>query len=173
MIGLIRRNLLNKSEDMMLIMYKTLVRPIIDYCIPVWKPHYKKDIVQLERIQKRFTKMVLGCKSLTYTKRIDKLKLTTLEERHLRADMIQVYKILNDKQNVFPKQLLKLNERLGRNNSKKLYKFRRRLDGCKYGFTSRVVDNCNALPDRVILSEDIMNFKTSFDCYMREVKGHL
>src|SRR6267154_1996289 len=31
-IDLIRRNLLNKSEDMILIMYKTLVRPIIDYC---------------------------------------------------------------------------------------------------------------------------------------------
>ena len=45
-MGLIRRNILNKSEEMMLIMYKTLVRPIIDYCVPVWKPHYKKDILR-------------------------------------------------------------------------------------------------------------------------------
>ena len=65
-IGLIRRNIINKSEDEMLIMYKTLIRSILDYCIPVWKPHYKKDITQLEKIQKRFTKMVKGCKRLTY-----------------------------------------------------------------------------------------------------------
>ena len=51
---------------MMLIMYKTLVRPILDYCIPVWKPHNKKDILQLEKIQKGFTKIVLGYKKLTY-----------------------------------------------------------------------------------------------------------
>ena len=35
----------------MLIMYKTLVRPIIDYCVPVWKPHYKNDILRLDKIQ--------------------------------------------------------------------------------------------------------------------------
>ena len=66
----------------MLIMYKTLVRPMLDYCIPVWKPHYKKYITQLEKILKKFTKMVIGCKKLTYAQRLEKLKLTTLEERH-------------------------------------------------------------------------------------------
>ena len=57
-VGLIRRNGINKSEEAMLILYKTLVRPALDYCIPMWRPNLKKDIVKLEKIQKRFTKMI-------------------------------------------------------------------------------------------------------------------
>ena len=73
--------------------------------------------------------------------------------------MIQVYKIVNDKQNVFPKEFLKLNNRPGRRNSKKLYKSRNRLEGCKHEFTSRVVDKWNILPDSVMLSEDIRHLR--------------
>src|SRR6266516_6950947 len=62
-IGLIGRNLLNKSEDMMIIIYATLIRPILDYCIPVWKPHYKKNILQLEKIQKYLLKWYQVIKS--------------------------------------------------------------------------------------------------------------
>ena len=53
---MIRRNITNRSSEGMLILYKTLVRPILDYCIPVWRPHAKKDIFKLEKVQKRFTK---------------------------------------------------------------------------------------------------------------------
>jgi len=32
-MGMIRRNISNRSSEGMLILYKTLVRPILDYCI--------------------------------------------------------------------------------------------------------------------------------------------
>ena len=35
-----------------------------------------------------------------------------MEDRHKRADMVQVYKILNDKLNVYPKDFLKINDRI-------------------------------------------------------------
>jgi len=105
-VGLIRRNIINKTEEEMLILYKTLVRPTLDYCIPVWRPYLRKDIKQLERIQKRFTKMISGCKKMNYGQRLEKLNLTTLEERHHRADMIQVFKIINDRSNVYPANFL-------------------------------------------------------------------
>ena len=81
-VGLIRRNIINKTEEEMLILYKTLVRPTLDYCIPVWRPYLRKDIKQLERIQKRFTKMISVRKKMNYGQRLQKLNLTTLEERH-------------------------------------------------------------------------------------------
>src|SRR3989442_13197844 len=80
-VGLIRRNIINKTEEEMLILYKTLVRPTLDYCIPVWRPYLRKDIKQLERIQKRFTKIISGCKKMNYVQRLDKLNLKTLEKR--------------------------------------------------------------------------------------------
>ena len=60
MLGLIKRNITNKNAKVMMTLYKTLVRPVLDYCIPVWKPHTNKNSLQIEKIQKRYTKMIKG-----------------------------------------------------------------------------------------------------------------
>ncbi|RNA36002.1 hypothetical protein BpHYR1_011141 [Brachionus plicatilis] len=41
-------------------------------------------------------KLVAGLRFLTYAERLDKLNLTTLEERRLRGDSVQFFKIEND-----------------------------------------------------------------------------
>ena len=42
-----------------------------------------------------------------YEQRLHKLGITSLEDRHIRADLIQVYKILNDKDETYPSDFLK------------------------------------------------------------------
>ena len=42
----------------MLPLYKSLVRPTLDYCSQVWNSFLKKDIELVEKVQKRFTKLV-------------------------------------------------------------------------------------------------------------------
>ena len=155
----------------MMILYKTLVRPKLDYCIPVWKPYTRKDVNSLEKVQKRFTKMIHGCKSLSYKERLIKLEITTLEDRHYRADMIQVFKILGVNGDIFPVEFLTRNERLGRGNSKKLFKKRCRLKQTRNTFVYRVVDQWNKLPDEVIMSCDINEFKSKLDYLMRCAGG--
>ena len=39
--------------------------------------------------------MIEGCKGMEYEDRLKKAGLTTLETRRIRADFIEVYKILN------------------------------------------------------------------------------
>src|SRR3989442_14763660 len=80
-------------------------------------------------------------------------------DRHYRADMIQVYKILNDENNIYPINFLELSERPGRKNSLKLFKRRSNLDIKKYSFTSRVVDLWNDLPETVVRSTNVNLFK--------------
>src|SRR6266516_2106187 len=46
-IGMMRRNITNQSSEGMLILYKTLVRPFLDYCVPVLRPYAKKDIIEI------------------------------------------------------------------------------------------------------------------------------
>jgi len=41
----------------MMNLYKTLVRPHVEYCVSAWSTYYKKDKELLEKIQYRFTKM--------------------------------------------------------------------------------------------------------------------
>jgi len=54
-------------------------------------------IKDLEKVQMRATKLVLTDKHLTYKERLLQLKLPTLKYRHLRGDMIEVFKILTGK----------------------------------------------------------------------------
>ena len=49
----------------------------------------------MERTQHRFTRMVPGLKHLPYEQRLIQLRLWTLEERRVRADLIEVYKMVN------------------------------------------------------------------------------
>lgn len=45
-------------------LYSAIVRPQVEYCIPFWTPHFKKDMDELEQIKRRATKMMsLGTKS--------------------------------------------------------------------------------------------------------------
>ena len=83
----------SKSKDIMLPLYKSMVRPHSDYCIQAWKPYLRKDVDKLEKVQRRATQMIEGLEGLGYLERLSILYLTTLETRFLRADLIEVYKI--------------------------------------------------------------------------------
>ena len=57
-LGLIRRNITYKEKRLIILLYKAIVRPHLEYCIQVWRPYSKKDIDTLERIQRRATKLI-------------------------------------------------------------------------------------------------------------------
>jgi len=56
----------------------------------------KKDKTLLEKVQRRFTRMIPELKDIEYECRLRKLGLWTLEERRNRADLIEVFKIILD-----------------------------------------------------------------------------
>ena len=53
----------------MLHLYKTLVRPRVEYCVSAWSPYYKNDKELLEKVQRRFTKSIKGMKGMSYEER--------------------------------------------------------------------------------------------------------
>ena len=75
-------------------LYKSIIRPKLEYCSPVWSPQTVTEIKHLEGVQRRATKRIHGTRSLTYEQRLRKIGLPTLEYRRLRQDLIQVYRIL-------------------------------------------------------------------------------
>ena len=52
-LGLIRRNIVYKEKELIIPLYKTIVRPHLEYCIQAWRPYHKKDIDMLERVQRQ------------------------------------------------------------------------------------------------------------------------
>ena len=85
-LGLIRRNIMYKEKQLIIPLYKSIVRPHLEYCIQVWRPYRKKDIDKLERIQRRATKMIPQLIDLCYESRLLQCGLTTLETRRLRPN---------------------------------------------------------------------------------------
>ena len=64
-LGLIRRNIVYKKE-LTIPLYKTIVRPHLEYCIQAWRPYRKKDIDMLERVQKIATKIIQKLRNISY-----------------------------------------------------------------------------------------------------------
>eukprot|EP00061_Rhincodon_typus_P017155 g45723.t1 len=75
-------------------MYRTLVKPLLEYYVQFWSPCYGKDIIKLERVQKRFARILPGKEGLSYKERLDRLGPFSLEYGKLRGDLIEVYKIM-------------------------------------------------------------------------------
>ena len=67
----------------------------VEYCVSAWSPYCKKDKELLEKVQRRFTIMIVNMEG--YEGRLSCLKLWTLEERRNRQDLIEVFKISQEK----------------------------------------------------------------------------
>ena len=91
-MGMIKRTISFKEPKIMLNLYKTLVRPHVEYGSSVWNPYYKKDKELLERIQHRYTKMIKDMRDKTYEDRLQCLRLWKLDERRNRQDLIEDFK---------------------------------------------------------------------------------
>ncbi|CAM4594941.1 unnamed protein product [Lepidochelys kempii] len=56
LLDIIKKGIDNKTENITLPLYKYMVHPHLEYCVQMWLPHRKKDILELEKVQKRATK---------------------------------------------------------------------------------------------------------------------
>ena len=76
-------------------LYLTLNQPYLEFSVPVWCPFLKGDIDMIEQVQQQATKLISAIRNLSYENRLRKLELTTLKDRRLRGDLIQMFKIMN------------------------------------------------------------------------------
>ena len=173
-LGMIYRTFTNKTKNIMLQLYKSLVRPHLDYCSQAWNPHFKKDSDLLERVQRRATRMITECQGLPYQERLNILRLMTLEKRRLRADLLEVYKILNKhddvRQDVFFVRQTNLHRQTTRGHNFKLFKKRFQIDSTKYSFGNRIVNSWNKLPSEVVNARTPLTFKIQLDNYLRNTE---
>ena len=129
-IAMVRRTLRNLDIADFRLIYKTYIRPHMEFCIQAWSPNFVKDIDVLERVQKAATNLVLMLRKYNYATRLRIIGITSLEERRLRGDMIEVYKLLTEKEQIDHRQFFNSADTpYGlRGHEKKLAKDRSRLD---------------------------------------------
>jgi len=113
----------------------------------------------IERVQRRATKLVAGMQEFNYNDRLKMLGLQQLEERRMRSDLIETFKIVNRKYDINPELFFQLHEGDRRGHDQKLFKKRFRLNVRKYAFSNRVIDDWNLLPASCINCSTINTFE--------------
>ena len=163
MFGLLRRIFQFMDKETFKPLYQSMVQVHLDYVSSVWAPYKKKDIKQLEQVQRRATKQIPGLSNMSYPERLNALDIPTLSYRRLRGDMIEVYKIIHEIYD--PDAALSLPRSIGptRGHNLKLFQQRSTKDIRKHYFTNRVVKIWNSLPDNVVNATSVNSFKNQLD----------
>ena len=148
----------------MLRLYKSLVRPHLEFCISAWTLYYSKDKHLLERVQHRFTRMIPGLRQLSYAKRLEFLNLWSLEERRNRADLLEVFRMYKRWSTTSFSSMFTLSSNtVTRGHTAKIMKNRCQLDLSRHFFSESVTDRWNRLPQQVINSTTVNAFKSGLD----------
>ena len=140
------------------------MRPHLEYGAPIWYPRLKKNITEIEKVQRRATKQIPTFKHMPYESRLRKLQLPTLRFRRLRGDMIETYKILNGIYDSSVCNLLTPTENTRtRGHSMKLPKIRASTTVKANSFTHRIVNCWNNLPEETVSAPSVNSFKNRLD----------
>jgi len=123
--AMVRRTFRNMDIADFRLIYKVYIRPHLEFCIQAWSPHFVKDMEVLENVQRTATNLVAGLRKYSYPVRLqkggggefichiskmtyNKIGITSLVERRVSGDMIEVYKLLTGKEQVDHKQFFTL-----------------------------------------------------------------
>jgi len=158
-LGMIKRNFADRSRETIISLYKTLVRLHLEYFSTIWSPHYDKNIKQIESVQRRATKLVIGMQGLQYNEKLKQLGLMQLERQRVRSDLIETFKTINGEYDLNRYLFFQLEEGGRKGHGQKLFTRRFRLDIRKCAFCNRVVDNWNSLSASCINCNTINTFK--------------
>jgi hypothetical protein len=171
MLGLIKHTFKHINEEIFCTLYKTLIRPHLEYATPAWSPHLKQDRDKIEKLQRRATKIVPSLKDESYENRLIALKLPTLDYRRLRNDLILIYKITHKLVRLDTDthcKICKLNTDMlqpSLSTSTRGHNLKYQINhhkGCRHRFlTSRVLNTWNKLRHKTVNSTNINQFKTS------------
>ena len=91
-LGLLKSTFKSRKLHIWKNLYRTYVRPHLEFAIPVWNPFHKEDQRLLENVQRRATKIPHEMKGLEYEERCKRFGLTSLQSRRIRGDCIQKFK---------------------------------------------------------------------------------
>ena len=176
-LGMILRSFHYRTKATLIPLYKTFVRPRLEFSVAAWSPWTEKERATLEAVQKRMIRSLSDVRGATYEERLTDAGLPTLDERRKRGDAIEVFKTLHGFNRVQKDNWFDITEQTARStranttvtdNKEK----RRNYVLCKPPargeirnnfFTVRVIRQWNDLPDEVKSQKTVNAFKSSYD----------
>jgi len=169
-LGYIKRVFIHRNRQTVMTLYKSLVRPILEYAVQFWSPTYRCDVERLERVQARATKLIPEIRNLGYERRLLELDLFSLEQRRLRGQLIETFKILRGHSGLDPGRVFSLSTNPTRNHGFKLELPRFRTNKFRDFMTVKVCALWNSLPSEVVNAPSVEAFKRNLDRIVRRLE---
>ena len=165
--GLIKKTFVSRDASVIMPLYCSLVRSLLDYATIIWNPYLVRDINSVERVQRRVTRTVRGLRNLPYEERLALLQIDSLKKRRVKTDMIELFKIINGYTCLQPERFFTFNvQARTRGHNFKIYPNFSHLNVRKYFFTNRVVEMWNRLPINIVNASNVFNFKKMLSDYL-------
>ena len=109
--------------------------------------------------------MITSLRKLPYEQRLKECNLTTLEERRKRGDLLETHKIMHGLERIPEVTFFARGDTLRRGHSLKIYKERSKREARRNFFSQRVVIPRNALPEKVVRSNSMLQFKLEYGMF--------
>ena len=77
-LGMLKRTFSVMSKESFTFLYKTYVRPHLEYYVQLWNPYLACDIDTIEKVQRRADKLVNTLAKLPYLSRLKELRIYLL-----------------------------------------------------------------------------------------------
>jgi len=140
--------------------FVTYVRPILEYCSPVWSPVSKSDIKRLEGVLRYFSNLVPTCRFLPYKRRLELLSLNSLQYRRTILDLSFLYSLLVGEVDLsLSGHIVFIPPSITRGHNLKIVPPNLRYTSSMNNFLSRTVPICNTLPLSVLNAKTKSSFK--------------
>lgn len=169
-LNFIRRNFKNAPQDVKETLYKTNVRPILEYAAAAWDPDTKVLINKLEAIQNRAARFVTGSfgKNTSVSAIKKALSWDCLQTRRTVCRLLFLNQITNGKTGINRQTYLKPPDYVSkrRDNSKKIREIHCRTSLFKSSFFPRTIGDWNKLPENIV-SASAVTFDTALRDYLR------
>ena len=88
----------HSSQDTMLHLYTSFIRPHLDYATAAWDPFLKKDIELIENVQKFALRVCTKSWDSNYSSLLQTSHLPSLQTRRLHTKLCNLFKITNAEQ---------------------------------------------------------------------------
>ena len=153
-------------------LFVTYVRPLLEYCTPVWSPSKQCYIDRIEDVQRRFTRRIFsrnGLFEVSYEERLTHLNNNSLLLRRMIYDQNLVYKIIMGHVNIDKDSLFTFsffNHRT-RGHHFRIITGNVRSQHFLQSFLVRVDNIWNDLPQELLLSGSLTAFNRGLEAFFK------
>ena len=162
LIGLLYRRFYKHADSTTLLqLYKSFVRPHLEYCSVVWNPYLAGDIDALERVQRFSLRVCLKNWSADHDQLYNQSNIAPLSARRSNASLCHLFKMVNNLIDYPepPLQFKDIYHSSRHSHALQLRDIKSRTNQFQKSFFPGTIALWNTLPHSVLSSPSLLNFK--------------